>query len=37
MDTNRIVADLDVHKDTIFLGIMGHDESIIFQKNTGPC
>ncbi len=32
MDTNRIVAGLDVHKDTIFLCIMGHDEAIIFQK-----
>lgn len=35
MDTNRIVAGLDVHKDTIFLCIMGHDESIIFQKKYG--
>lgn len=32
METNRIVAGLDVHKDTIFLCIMGHDGSIIFQK-----
>lgn len=35
MDTNRIVAGLDVHKDTIFLCIMGHDEAIIFQKSYG--
>lgn len=35
METNRIVAGLDVHKDTIFLCIMGHDESIIFQKKYG--
>ena len=34
METYRIVAGLDVHKDTIFLCIMGHDGSIIFQKNT---
>ena len=35
MDKNRIVAGLDVHKDSIFLCIMGHDETIIFQKTYG--
>ncbi len=32
MDKNRIVAGLDIHKDSIYLCIMGHDEAIIFQK-----
>ena len=32
MDSNGIVAGLDVHKDSVYLCIMGHDESIIFQK-----
>lgn len=35
MDKNRIVAGLDVHKDSIYLCIMGHDETIIFQKTYG--
>ena len=35
MDRNRIVAGLDVHKDSVFLCIMGHDEAIIFQKTYG--
>ena len=35
MDRNRTVAGLDVHKDSIYLCIMGHDESIIFQKTYG--
>lgn len=35
MDTEKIVAGLDVHKDTIFLCIMGKDEAIIFQKTYG--
>ena len=33
MDRNRTVAGLDVHKDSIYLCIMGHDEAIIFEKN----
>jgi transposase len=36
MDRNRIVAGLDVHKDSIYLCIMGHDEAIIFEKTYGP-
>ena len=32
MDRNRTVAGLDVHKDSIYLCIMGHDEVIIFEK-----
>ncbi len=35
MDRNRIVAGLDVHKDSIFLCIMRHDEAIIFEKTYG--
>ena len=35
MDKNRIVAGLDVHKDTIYLCIMGHNEAIIFEKTYG--
>ena len=35
MDKNRIVAGLDVHKDSIYLCIMGHDGTIIFQKTYG--
>ncbi len=35
MDRNRTVAGLDVHKDSIYLCIMGHDGSIIFQKTYG--
>lgn len=35
MDKNRTVAGLDVHKDTIYLCIMGHDEAIIFEKTYG--
>ncbi len=35
MDKNRIVAGLDVHKDSIYLCILGHDETIIFQKTYG--
>ena len=27
MDRNRTVAGLDVHKDSIYLCIMGHDEA----------
>lgn len=35
MDRQRIVAGLDVHKDSIYLCIMGHDEAIIYQKTYG--
>lgn len=35
MDRNRTVAGLDVHKDSIYLCIMGHDEAIIFEKTYG--
>lgn len=35
MDRNRTVAGLDVHKDSIYLCIMGHDGSIIFEKTYG--
>lgn len=35
MERTRTVAGLDVHKDTIFLCIMGHDETIIFEKTYG--
>ncbi len=32
MDRNRTVAGLDVHKDSTYLCIMGHDEAIVFEK-----
>ena len=35
MYRNRTVAGLDVHKDSIYLCIMGHDEAIIFEKTYG--
>lgn len=35
MDRQRTVAGLDVHKDSIYLCVMGHDEAIIFQKTYG--
>lgn len=35
MERTRTVAGLDVHKDTIYLCIMGHDETIIFEKTYG--
>ena len=35
MNRNRTVAGLDVHKDSIYLCIMGHDEVIIFEKKYG--
>ena len=35
MDRNRTVAGLDVHKDSIYLCIMGHDETIIFENKYG--
>ena len=34
MDRNRTVAGLNVHKDSIYLCIMGHDKAIIFEKLT---
>lgn len=35
MDTKRIVAGLDVHKDSVFLCIMDNEEAIIFEKTYG--
>lgn len=35
MDKNRIVAGLDVHKDSVYLCIMRHDAAIIFEKTYG--
>ncbi len=35
MDRNRTVAGLDIHKDSIYLCIMRHDESIIFENKYG--
>ena len=35
MDRNRTVAGLDVHKDSIYLCIMRHDETIIFENKYG--
>ena len=35
MDRNRIVAGLDVHKDSVYLCIMRYDEAIIFEKTYG--
>ncbi len=35
MDRNRTVAGLDVHKDSIYLCIMGHDEVIFSKKKYG--
>lgn len=35
MDGNRIVAGLDVHKDSIYLCIMRQDEAILLQKTYG--
>ena len=35
MNRNRTIAGLDVHKDSIYLCIMGHDEAIIFEKTYG--
>ncbi len=35
MDRNRTVAGLDIHKDSIYLCIMRHDEAIIFEKTYG--
>ena len=35
MDSNRTVAGLDAHKDSVYLCIMGYDKTIIFQKTYG--
>ena len=35
MERKRTVAGLDVHKDTIYLCIMWHDGTIIFEKTYG--
>ena len=35
MDRERIVAGLDVHKDSVYLCIMRQDESKIFEKTYG--
>ena len=35
MDKDRVVAGLDVHKDTIYLCIMGKEGQIIFEKTYG--
>lgn len=35
MNRNRTVAGLDVHKDSVYLCIMGQDEAIIFEKTYG--
>lgn len=35
MDNHRVVAGLDVHKDTIYLCIMGYEGKIIFEKTYG--
>ena len=35
MDKDRVVAGLDVHKDTIYLCIMGYEGQIIFEKTYG--
>ena len=35
MNRNRTVAGLDVHKDSVYLCIMGYNESVIFQKTYG--
>lgn len=34
MGRDRTVAGLDVHKDSVYLCIMGYDEAIIFEKPT---
>ena len=35
MDRKRTVAGLDVHKDSVYLCIMGYDGAIIFEKTYG--
>ena len=35
MDRNKTVAGLDVHKDSIYLCIMGYDKAFIFEKTYG--
>lgn len=34
MDKNRIVAGLDVHKDSIYICIVQEDGTIIFEKTA---
>ena len=36
MDNHRVVAGLDVHKDSVYLCIMEESGQIILEKNTGP-
>ena len=35
MNRNRTVAGLDVHKNTIYLCIMDHEETVIFERAYG--
>ena len=35
MDRDRIVADLNVHKDTIYLCVMDNTETVIFANVYG--
>ncbi|WP_233545619.1 IS110 family transposase [Parabacteroides sp. AM08-6] len=35
MDKDRIVAGLDVHKDTIYLCVMDNTETVIFANVYG--
>ena len=35
MDRDRIVADLNVHKDTIYLCVMDNTETVIFANIYG--
>lgn len=35
MNRNRTVAGLDIRKDSVYLCIMGHDGTIIFEKTYG--
>lgn len=35
MDRNRTVAGLDIHKDTLYLCVMSHNETIIFENVYG--
>ena len=35
MDKKATVAGLDVHKNTIYLCIMDHDETVIFERTYG--
>ncbi|PDP42755.1 IS110 family transposase, partial [Tannerella forsythia] len=35
MNRTRTVAGLDVHKDSIYLCIMGYDQAIIWENTYG--